>query len=117
MKELKLSIITINYNDALGLKKTMTSVLEQEYTDFEYIVVDGASSDDSVSVIKSFDDKRLKWLSEKDSGIYNAMNKVRYLISNTELIGISSTCSLCRCFVYNLTFHMFMVSLRSLCRC
>ncbi len=49
---MKLSIITINYNNATGLKKTMESVLSQTYTDFEYIVVDGASIDESKELIE-----------------------------------------------------------------
>ena len=73
-----LSIITINRNNAAGLEKTMQSVLSQTRTDFEYVVVDGASTDDSVDVIKrlvpAFGD-RLRWVSEPDKGIYNAMNK------------------------------------------
>lgn len=73
-----LTIITINRNNAAGLEKTMQSVLSQTRTDFEYVVVDGASTDDSVAVIKqlalTFSD-RLKWVSEPDKGIYNAMNK------------------------------------------
>ena len=71
-----LSIITINRNNAQGLKKTMQSVVEQTSTDIEYIVVDGASTDESVDIIKSFADQRLiRWVSERDNGIYNAMNK------------------------------------------
>lgn len=72
-----LSIITINRNNAEGLRKTMESVLSQTYLDIEYIVVDGSSSDDSVSIIKEYAQKRenIKWISEHDSGIYNAMNK------------------------------------------
>ena len=73
-----LSIITINRNNASGLEKTMKSVLSQTCIAFEYVVVDGASSDASVEVIKTFSDsfgERLKWISEPDKGIYNAMNK------------------------------------------
>ncbi len=73
-----LTIITINRNNAAGLEKTMLSVLCQTRTDYEYIVVDGASTDGSVAVIKrlapAFGD-RLMWISEPDKGIYNAMNK------------------------------------------
>ena len=73
---MKLSIITINRNNAQGLKKTMQSVVEQTNNDIEYIVVDGASTDESVDIIKSFADQRLsRWVSERDNGIYNAMNK------------------------------------------
>lgn len=73
-----LSIITINYNNAIGLEKTMRSVLSQTYAEFEYVVIDGGSDDGSVNVIKSFEDSfgdRLHWVSESDKGIYNAMNK------------------------------------------
>ena len=98
---MKLSIITINRNNAAGLRKTMASVFSQTYKDFEYIVVDGASTDESVEVIKEFAQKfsspsrvksstrlncqwpsieqngvdRFTWISEPDTGIYNAMNK------------------------------------------
>ena len=70
-----LSIVTINYNDAVGLERTMASVLEQEFTDFEYIVIDGGSNDGSLDVLKKEEKKLAYWVSEKDSGIYNAMNK------------------------------------------
>ena len=72
-----LSIITINRNNAKGLEKTMCSVATQTITGFEYLVIDGASTDDSFEVIKANESKfaHLKWLSEPDTGIYNAMNK------------------------------------------
>lgn len=75
----KLSIITINRNNAAGLRKTMKSVFSQTYRDFEYIVVDGASTDESVEVIRASalqaGGLSFKWISEPDTGIYNAMNK------------------------------------------
>ena len=73
---MKLSIVTINYNNAEGLRKTMESVLAQTYTEIEYIIVDGASIDGSVEVIRELATRpTIKWVSEKDTGIYNAMNK------------------------------------------
>ena len=74
---MRLSIVTINWNNAAGLEKTMQSVAVQTFKEFEYIVVDGASTDDSVDVIKAHENDfaHLKWVSEPDSGIYNAMNK------------------------------------------
>lgn len=80
---MKLSIITINRNNADGLRKTMESVFSQTYKDFEYIVVDGASTDESVEVIKKYDQQisnlqspiSFTWLSEPDNGVYQAMNK------------------------------------------
>ena len=75
---MNLSIITINRNNAAGLEKTLQSVASQTCKEFEYVVVDGASTDDSVDVIKRFAPQfgdRLKWISEPDKGIYNGMNK------------------------------------------
>jgi glycosyltransferase involved in cell wall biosynthesis len=72
---MKLSIITINRNNASGLEKTIQTVVTQTFTDFEYIVIDGASDDGSVDVIKKYADKITGWVSEPDAGIYNAMNK------------------------------------------
>ena len=72
---MKLSIITINYNNLAGLCKTMESVLAQTYRDFEYIVIDGASTDGSAEYVRAHADKLTYWVSEQDTGIYNAMNK------------------------------------------
>ena len=70
-----LSIITINRNNASGLEKTIQSVIGQTSTDFEYIIIDGASNDESVNIIKKYTDKIDFWVSEPDIGVYNAMNK------------------------------------------
>ena len=74
-----LSIITINYNDAEGLRKTLASVAAQTYQGIEHVIVDGGSTDGSVEVIRAYADTQaahpVKWVSEKDKGIYNAMNK------------------------------------------
>ena len=78
---MNLSIITINYNNDQGLKRTLSSVLHQTYTDFEHVIVDGASTDNSVEIIKQYEKQALAkgikvtWISEIDEGIYNAMNK------------------------------------------
>lgn len=72
---MKLSVITICLNDAVGIDKTIRSVLDQKFRDFEYIIIDGGSTDGSVEVIKNYDLHITRWLSEKDTGIYNAMNK------------------------------------------
>lgn len=71
----KLSVITINLNNALGLENTIKSVINQTYNNFEYIVIDGNSTDGSIDIIKKYADKISYWISEPDSGIYNAMNK------------------------------------------
>ena len=72
---MKLSIITINKNNAAGLEKTIQSVISQTNKDFEYIVIDGASTDGSVEVIKKYSSGINYWISEQDTGVYNAMNK------------------------------------------
>lgn len=69
------TVITINLNNAEGLKSTIQSVIEQKNCNFEYIVIDGGSKDESVDVIKEYGDRISYWISEPDSGIYNAMNK------------------------------------------
>lgn len=73
--QIKLSIITINYNNLDGLKKTMESVFAQTCKDFEYIVIDGASADGGAGYIQDHANQLTYWVSEKDTGIYNAMNK------------------------------------------
>jgi len=75
---MKLSIITVNLNNARGLQKTIESVVEQTWLDFELIIVDGASTDGSIEVIQHFNNSMIQqfhWLSEPDSGVYQAMNK------------------------------------------
>lgn len=71
----KLSIITINLNNAPGLKKTIESVVSQTSGDFEFLVIDGGSTDRSLDIIRQNKDKIFYWSSEKDKGIYHAMNK------------------------------------------
>jgi glycosyltransferase involved in cell wall biosynthesis len=71
----KLSIITVNLNNLTGLQKTMESVFAQTFTDYEYIIIDGGSTDGSKEEIKKNENKLGYWVSEKDAGIYNAMNK------------------------------------------
>ena len=71
----KLSVITINRNNVEGLRQTIKSVISQTFSDYEYIVIDGASTDSSLDVIKEYADEITYWVSELDSGIYNAMNK------------------------------------------
>lgn len=75
MCKYKLSVITINYNNVGGLRNTIESVVNQTNQDFEYIIIDGGSIDGSVDVIKEYTNKIKYWISEKDRGIYHAMNK------------------------------------------
>lgn len=74
---MKLSIITINYNNVQGLKKTLASVTAQTYRDIEHVIVDAASTDGSVDVIKEYADNAdypVSWSSKNDKGVYNGMN-------------------------------------------
>lgn len=73
---MKISIITINWNNNEGLKRTLESVVSQTSREYEYIVVDGASTDGSVeTIVRYANHSILRWVSEPDGGIYNAMNK------------------------------------------
>src|ERR1700761_5559382 len=70
----KLSVITVVYNDVSAIEHTMLSVLNQTYANIEYILIDGLSTDGTLNIIKKYQD-RIKLISEKDEGIYDAMNK------------------------------------------
>lgn len=72
---MKLSIITINLNNQAGLERTMYSVVNQKYHDYEFIIIDGGSTDNSINIIKKYSVRCSYWISEADNGIYNAMNK------------------------------------------
>ena len=87
---MKFSIITVCYNSEQTIERTIQSVLSQTYNDIEYIVVDGASKDHTLDIIKDYEprfDGRMRWVSEHDEGIYDAMNKGIQL-STGVLIGI-----------------------------
>lgn len=72
---MKLSIITVNYNDAEGLERTIKSVISQSFKDYEFIIIDGGSTDTSIDVIKKYENYLDYWVSEQDGGIYPGMNK------------------------------------------
>lgn len=71
---MKITIITVSFNSEATIKQTIDSVLAQDYPNVEYIVVDGASKDGTVDILKSYGN-RIKYISEKDKGIYDALNK------------------------------------------
>lgn len=83
---MKLSIITINFNNAIGLQKTINSIADQTYCEYEHVIIDGDSADESVAIIQKYDYEQrsnamrtatpvIRWTSQPDKGIYNAMNK------------------------------------------
>lgn len=71
----KISIITINYNNKKGLEKTIKSIISQTQRDYEFIIIDGGSTDGSKELIESYSEELDYWVSESDAGVYNAMNK------------------------------------------
>lgn len=74
-----ISIITVSYNAVATIEQTVLSVINQDFEDFEYIIVDGGSTDETVEIIKKYQDRITLWVSEPDRGIYDAMNKgIRY---------------------------------------
>ena len=75
MKDLKISIITACYNTADTIERTILSVLEQDYPDVEYILIDGGSTDGTVDIIKKYEDKISYWISQPDNGLYDALAK------------------------------------------
>ncbi|MBO4811302.1 MAG: glycosyltransferase [Prevotella sp.] len=72
---MKYSIITVNYNNREGLQRTIESVIGQTFRNFEFIVIDGGSTDGSADVLRHYDEHISYWVSEPDGGIYQAMNK------------------------------------------
>lgn len=82
----KISIITPNYNGDKYLEETILSVINQNYPNLEYIIIDGGSNDSSVEIIKKYQDKITHWISEPDKGLYNALNK-GFSLSTGDIMG------------------------------
>ena len=83
---MKVSIITVVYNNVSTIRDTIRSVLSQDYKQIEYIIIDGGSTDGTLNIIKEYGN-RIKYLTERDYGIYDAMNKgIR--LSSGEIVGI-----------------------------
>ena len=87
---MKISVVTVTYNSAKTVKDTIQSVLNQHYDDYEYLVIDGGSKDETVDIIKSFEPAfkgKMRWVSEKDKGMYDGINKgIR--MSTGDVVGI-----------------------------
>jgi glycosyltransferase involved in cell wall biosynthesis len=83
----RITLITVSYNSCKTISDTIGSVLRQSYPNIEYIIVDGASTDGTIDIIRSFGDKVSKFKSERDTGIYDALNKGISLATG-EIIGI-----------------------------
>ena len=85
-----ISIITVCYNAADTIERTIASVDAQTFDDYEHFIVDGKSSDATLAIIKSHPDSRRRWISERDGGIYEAMNKVMSMTSVDYLIFLNA---------------------------
>lgn len=87
---MKISIVTVTFNSGETVRDTIESVLSQTYKDYEYIIIDGGSKDNTVDIIKEYEPKfegRMKWISEKDKGMYDGINKgIR--MATGEVVGI-----------------------------
>lgn len=87
---MKISIITATYNSGKTLRDTLESVLSQTYGDFEHLIIDGGSSDNTLDIVKEYEPRyvgRLRWISERDRDIYDAMNK-GIALATGEVVGI-----------------------------
>ncbi len=84
---MKISIITVVWNNEATIKDAINSVLSQTYKDIEYIIVDGASTDGTIEIVKSYGDKITKFISEADKGLYDAMNK-GIALATGDVVGI-----------------------------
>jgi glycosyltransferase involved in cell wall biosynthesis len=87
MHNFKISIVTVTFNSEKTLKDTIESVIAQKYNNIEYIIIDGSSSDATIDIVKSYGNKVSKFISEKDNGIYDAMNKGLKLATG-DVVGI-----------------------------
>jgi glycosyltransferase involved in cell wall biosynthesis len=83
----KVSIVTVVYNNSQTIRCAIESILAQDYPNIEYIIIDGASTDGTIEIVKSYGDRITKFISEPDRGIYDAMNKGISLASG-DIIGI-----------------------------
>lgn len=84
---IKISIITVTYNSAATLEQTIQSVVSQTYSNIEYIIVDGLSTDSTLNIVEKYRDKISKLVSEKDQGLYDAINK-GIALANGDVVGI-----------------------------
>src|SRR5690606_13745471 len=85
--DITISIVTVSYNSAKTIAQTLKSVIDQRHPHIEHIVVDGGSTDGTVSIVRDFERQNLRWISEPDRGMYDAMNKGMAL-ANGMCVGI-----------------------------
>lgn len=95
MRKIRLTVVTVTYNAEDFIERTINSVLEQDSDEFEYIIVDGASTDQTLSLIEQYSSRVSHCLSEPDSGIYEAMNKAVYLAAGEWIIFLNAGDTFC----------------------
>lgn len=95
MKSIKITIITATYNSEKTLEQTISSVVNQDYDNIEYIIIDGASTDNTIGIIKKYNNYNIKWISEPDNGLYDAFNKGVSMATGDYVQFLGSDDSLC----------------------
>lgn len=103
---MKVSIITINYNNAGGFLKTIQSVITQNYSELEFIIIDGGSSEENIEVIQEYKEDIDYWVSEGDRGIYHAMNKGIKIAKGDYLLFLNSGDILCSTDILSKVFEI-----------
>jgi len=88
--KIDVSIVTVAYNCGSAIEKTIKSIIQQSYNSFEYIVIDGGSQDNTLDIIKKYEEKITFWISEKDKGIFDAMNKSLKYVNGQYVIFINA---------------------------
>lgn len=102
---MKLNIITINLNNARGLKNTLASIIAQDFVDYELLVIDGGSNDGSLEIIKANARNIFYWISEEDKGVYHAMNKGIEKATGDYLLFLNSGDILCHSSILQKVFE------------
>lgn len=100
-----ITIITVVYNGASTIEATILSVVQQSYCNWEYIIVDGGSLDGTIEVIRKYEDNITNWISEKDQGIYDAMNKGLRMAMGKWILFLNSGDTLFNERVFSLIFY------------